>query len=57
MITERFNALMFCMLQRAIQEEKCNEFIKMCAELKVSNRKCTTKTNSRSKIKNNNAEE
>lgn len=55
MTKEKFNALMFCMCQRAFQERKIEEFMKIWAEL--SNRKYT-KSGLKSKIKsNNNAEE
>lgn len=55
MTKEKLNALMFCMCQRAVQEGKTDEFMKIFAEL--SNRKYT-KSGLKSKIKsNNNAEE
>lgn len=52
MTKEKFNALIFCMEQRAIQERKYGEFLKVCAELE--NR---IKAKSKNKIKNNNTEE
>lgn len=55
MTKEKLNALMFCMCQRAVQEGKTEEFMKIWAEL--SNRKCTTKAELKSKIKSNNTEE
>ena len=52
MTKEKFNALMFCMAHRAVQERKTDEFLKICAELE--NR---IKAKSKNKIKNNNTEE
>ena len=52
MTKEKFNALIFCMCQRAVQERKYGEFFKVCAELE--NR---IKAESKNKIKNNNTEE
>ena len=46
MTKEKFNALIFCMEQRAIQEKKYGEFFKVCAELE--NR---IKVESKNKIK------
>ena len=46
MTKEKFNALIFCMEQRAIQERKYSEFLKVCAELE--NR---IKVESKNKIK------
>ena len=54
MTKEKLNALLFCMGQRAVQERKYGEFLKICAEL--SNRNCT-KSELKSKIKNTNMEE
>ena len=33
MTKEKLNALLFCMGQRAVQERKYGEFLKVCAEL------------------------
>ena len=52
MTKEKLNALLFCMGQRAVQEGKYSEFLKVCAELE--NR---IKEESKNKIKNNNTEE
>ena len=52
MTKEKLNALLFCMCQRAVQEEKTDELLKVCAELE--NR---IKAESKNKIKNNNTEE
>ena len=52
MTKEKFNALIFCMCQRAVQEGKYGEFLKVYAELE--NR---IKAESKNKIKNNNTEE
>lgn len=51
MTKEKLNALLFCMGQRAVQERKTDEFLKICAELE--NR---IKTESKNKIKSNNTE-
>ena len=52
MAKEKLNALLFCMCQRAVQEGKYSEFLKVCAELEHR-----IKTESKNKIKNNNTEE
>lgn len=52
MTKEKLNALLFCMGQRAVQERKYGEFLKVCTELE--NR---IKAESKNKIKNNNTEE
>ena len=46
MTKEKLNALLFCMGQRAVQERKYGEFLKVCAELE--NR---IKAKSKNKIK------